>query len=331
MDLQPGSLIGFALVFVATTWLVSAALCAWLVRARPRLRRAGARAERRAAALTLVMPVAIGAALTGGLVGLSAIGPALGFADHCPAHDHHLHLCLRHGGEWGVRIWAIALIAGIGSLVAARLLRAARRSWLIAGRLRAVSAVSVAHRMPDGSTCVRAPSRELFCFSVGWRAPRIFLSDAVLERLDDEQLRAVLAHERAHIELGDLWRAVVLRGLAVLGAPGAAAAALSIWNEASERLCDRIAADAVGSPAAVASSILTFARARGVTPGCAFAPRRDRLIERVEAVLAGVPFGAPEARQLFARAAVAYGALAVAVIALADPIHHAIETLLGRL
>lgn len=331
MKLEVGSLIGFALVFVAATWLASAALCAWLTRARDRLRRAGPRAERRAAALALILPVAIGAALSIGLMVYAALGPSLGVVDHCLEHEHHLHLCLWHGGAWGARAWAVVSSAGIGGVLAARLLRSLHRRWSIVGQLRAVRSGSVEHRLNDGTRCVRVPSRALFCFSAGWLAPKVYLSDAVLTSLDERQLRAVLAHERAHLAHGDLWRGSALAVLALLGAPVAAAAALRVWHEASERLSDRVAAEVVGSPAAVASSILAFARGGAATPGCAFVPHRDLVSDRVEAVLARAPVSERAPRALAIGAVAGFGLFAASATAVADSVHHAIETLIGRL
>jgi len=331
VTIELGSLIGFALVFVATTWLTSTLLCACLLRGRARLRARGPRAERRAASIALALPVAVGAALTTALAGFSVFGPSLGFADHCLEHGHHLHLCLRHGAEWLTRWWAVALIAGMGALLAARAVRAVHGWWRIASHLRAVHTVSSDHVLADGTLVVRVPSRQPFCFTAGLLSPRIYLGSATLDHLDDAQQSAVVAHERAHVAFGDLRRGSVLSLLALFGAPGLAASALTVWREASERLCDRVAAAAIGSPTTVASAILAFARAPACSAGCSFVPRCDQIADRVEAVLGGSAIGDPAARHLVATAAAAFLSIAVAAVALANPLHHAIETLLGSL
>jgi beta-lactamase regulating signal transducer with metallopeptidase domain len=325
-----GALIAFALVFFMTTWLASAVLCAAMLRGRPWLRRRGPQAERRAASIALTMPVAIGVALTASLAGFSMLGPSFGFADHCLAHEHHLHLCLQHAAQWTTRWWAIALVAGVGGLLAARVARLLQHWWTVSGHLRDLRAVSSEHAMSDGTVVLRAPSRQPFCFTAGW-SPRIYLGTALLDRLDDQQQAAVVAHERAHVAFGDLRRGKVLSICALAGAPGLAASALAAWRNAGERLCDRAAADAVRSPVTVASAILALARTSAPAIGCSFVPRRDQVADRIEAVLGNPATGKPTARRLGAVAATAFLGLAIAAVGLADPLHHAIETLLGSM
>ena len=329
--IEPGSLIGFALVWVVTTWLTSAGLAGWLLRARDRLRRMGPRAERRAASIALALPVALGAVVTIGLAGFSLLGPSFGVADHCLWHDHHLHLCLRHGTAWLTHSWTVALTAGLAALLVVRVARAAVRWWNTARRLRALRAVSCERAMPDGTLVVCAPSRQRFCFTAGLRTPRIYIGSATLDQLRRDEQRAMIAHERAHVAFGDLWRGSALSMLALLGAPGLAASALRAWRDAGERLCDRVAADTVGSPEAVASAIVAFARVPACSTGYAFLPHPAQVVERVEAVLGDAPRGDRAARRLGATAALALLGFAAFAALLADPLHHAVETLLGHL
>ncbi len=329
--IELGSLIGFALVFVAVTWASQAVLVGGLLAARERLRRLGPRAERRAASIALALPVALGVAASIGLAGFSLLGPALGAPDHCLEDGHHLHLCLRHGADWTAASWGVAVTAGLGALLVVRVSRGVADAWRASHRLRILRAVSSERLLADGTTLVCAPSRQPFCFTAGLRTPRVYVGTATLARLGDDQQTAMLAHERAHVAFGDLWRGTVLSALTVVGAPVAATLALARWRDAGERLCDRVAADAIGSPETVASAILAFARAPACTTGFAFVPHPSHVVDRVEALLADAPRGDRTARRFGVAAVAALGCAVVGATLLADPLHHAIETLLGSL
>lgn len=331
MTIVPGSLIGFALVLVATTWAASALLGGALLAMRPRLRRLGPRAERRAASIAIALPVALGTLLAVGLAGFSVVGPWFGFADHCLDHGHHLHLCLYHGGAWSSQWWAVSSTAGLVALLGVGLTRTLHDAWSTCRRLRAVRAVSSEEILSDGTVIVRSPSRQPFCFTAGLFTPRIYIGSAALDQLAADEQAAMLAHERAHIAFGDVWRGSALSVLALLGAPGLAGAALRLWHEAGERLCDRVAAESLGSPDAVASAIVAFARAPVCGVGCAFVPRPAHVVERVEALLMDGPRGDAVAHRFAITAISAVLGAAVASAVLADPLHHAIETLLGSL
>ncbi|MBA3457038.1 MAG: hypothetical protein H0T42_28375, partial [Deltaproteobacteria bacterium] len=95
-----GSLAGFALVFVVTTWTLSAAGVLALSRAQPWLRRVGPMAERRAAETAAIVPVLLGMIAVATLLLQSTFG-----VDHCAAHGHHAHLCVTHGTQWIERTW----------------------------------------------------------------------------------------------------------------------------------------------------------------------------------------------------------------------------------
>lgn len=331
MSLEPGGLIGFVLVFVVGTWATSALLGGALIAARAPLRRRGPRAERRAASIGIVLPVALGALLAVGLAGFSALGSRFGVADHCLDHPHHLHLCLYHGAAWTSQWWAVSFIAGLGALLAVRVARALHAAWAASRRLRALRAVSTVRHLADGTAVICSPSRQPYCFTAGLVRPRIYVGSAALEHLDDAEQAAMLAHERAHIAFGDVWRGNALSVLTLLAAPWFGAALLQRWSDAAERLCDRVAADEVSGPESVASAILAFARGPVCHLGCAFVPRSASVVDRIEAVLGDTPRGDRTARRFAVSAAAVFTAVGVAAIGLADPLHHAIETLLGSL
>lgn len=95
-------------------------------------------------------------------------------------------------------------------------------------------------------------------FTAGWLRPRIYLAEALLERLSPEELTAVLSHEGAHVARRDPLRLSVLRFLACL----------LFWIPALRRLTEDLAdeveirADDVaarGRPLALASALLALA------------------------------------------------------------------------
>jgi len=109
--------------------------------------------------------------------------------------------------------WVAAIIAVVVALRAARAVRRARRNtsvveaepWL--GR----------HENRGDFELVILPTPELLAVSVPAAPPQVLISDGLVERLDDEQLEAVIRHEASHHRFGH-WRfsllaAAVERGL----------------------------------------------------------------------------------------------------------------------
>lgn len=313
------SLVGFGVVFVLVSWLGSAAL----VLALRRLVHGGAAVERRAAMLAAALPVLLGAAVTAILL----IGSLMG-RDHCLAHDHHAHLCLQHGAVWAERSWALVLVAAwlakalLGGSALMRALLRGRRLWR---ELRSPPRLALARR---GEPVV-VPSERPFSFVIGLRRPVIVVSTAARALLDDEEWRAMLAHERGHITGRDLGARLRLELLLLFAAPFAAAAVRERWELATERLRDSDAAEQE-SPEAVASALVRMVRASLPLPAAAFAPQATtELARRVTALLDGAPRGDLEARRISRLSLWASAAVTAAAVALAHPLHHALETLLG--
>lgn len=118
--------------------------------------------------------------------------------------------------------------------------------------------------------------------------------------LDDEELRAVLAHERAHIDRGELrWRAL-LYGLRVaqLFAPTALLEYRLLVND-SEQACDDAAVERLGRPLALASGLLKAHRGAAAPAGSGRLrsaalrveehAHRSRVEQRVRRLLAAGP------------------------------------------
>jgi Zn-dependent protease with chaperone function len=322
--IEPASAIGFALAFLGAAWTASAACGALVLAASSWLRRLGPAAERRAATCAILAGPALGVAIAGTLAARSLATPWFGWTDHCPAHGHHLHLCWFHGAAWGDVPWAVAALAAVGVVVAARVVLATIDAARARGAIRRIARVAV--EIAPG--VLLAPARRAFCFVAGGR---VFVSSAAWDELDEAGRAAVVAHERAHLRRGDLRTRAWLGVAAILGAPGIARLMLAVWRRAAEKLCDRDAARAIGDEAAVAQALVTLSRLGGRSPGLAFVTARSEVEDRVEALLDSATDGTTAARRMAAIAAVMFVTTVAAAILLADPLHHAIETLFGGL
>lgn len=327
-SLQLGSLVGFGAVFLALGWLVSALMCAAVLLNTRRLQELGPLVERRAAALALLLPPLLSLGATAILAASSWQNPQ----DHCAVHDHHLHLCLYHGGAWIHKSLTLAVV------VVAALAVATRTAWLLLQVARAPRALARMLTVAEpseqfaGIPVVLVPTRLAFCFTSGLLQPRIYISTAAWERLGPAERQAVLAHEVAHVQQRDLPIGLALAGLTGLGLPGLSHAVQQLWYRATERLCDLQAARTLGDPEPVATALLQMvagqpagepALALHFGPNCA-------VTERVEAVLAADPDQIGKQHTLLVFAALALAALLLVTAQhWVDPLHHAIESLLG--
>lgn len=120
-------------------------------------------------------------------------------------------------------------------------------------------------------------------FTAGWRSPRIYLSACLPDRLSAAELRAVLAHEAAHVRRRDPLRLSLLRFLActLFWLPAVRRLAEDIADEAEVRADDDAVLD---QPLALAAAILTLAQwlrpPRAAHDGVGF-DERDLLERRV--------------------------------------------------
>ncbi len=321
-----GSLIGFALVFVLCAWTMSAIASLWV--AVGTHRHLGAAAEKRAAALSLLLPPMIASIVVLCLAGFSVFPESLGMTDHCDSHGHHLHLCLVHGGEWANRTWAVSLVAVLAAILVMRLVRLGDAIVGSRRRFRIIERSSV--RIQGGDIPVfLAPSGRSFCFVSGFFSPRIFVASSLWERLSVEERCAMLSHERMHVANGDLWRSIVLQVFSLLGAPVFSAWSKQRWDDATERLCDRMAADEADDAGPIASALVNWARPHRLGVALSFLPRPESVEDRVVAVLYQEDTGHVAARILLIRAAVGIASITLLTLSLADPLHHAFETLFG--
>jgi Zn-dependent protease with chaperone function len=312
---------GFALVFVVLVAALSGLASVAVVLAGGALRRHGPHAERRAVELAAAAPVALALAVVTALLAQSYLG-----VDHCLDHDHHAHLCVVHGNAWLERPWVVAAIAVAASVVAVRLLllvgRAARAAGSIA-RLRALGVAAGDVRVVD--------SPHAFCFVAGLRRPAIYASTTAWHGLADDERAAMLAHERGHVVHRDIRRRLGLDLLLAFAAPFVGDALTRRWSHATERMRDAEAAAVMGDPDPVARAMLRLCRLErsASPPGMAFTGRGSLLAERIEALLGGGPSGTRAARLLSVSFVVGLAGLVVLAAGLAEPLHHALETLLG--
>lgn len=314
-----GSVVGFAIVFLLVAVATSALACAAIALAGPALAARGAAVEKRAVELAAIAPVVIAGVVVTALIAHSAIA-----VDHCGVHDHHAHLCVAHGDAWLTRPWAVAVgaaalvvVLGRALLLAASLVRTRARVAALRRHARAIDDVLV----------VESP--RAFAFVAGVRRPAIFASTAVWHGLADDERAAVLAHERGHVRGGDVGRRVVLELATIATAPGVPGFLAARWHDANERLRDHGAA-AVTSSEAVARALVRMCRLGAVhVAGMSFEAGAASLERRVHGVLDDAPVGGAAARTLAIAAIVVASALACAAIVYVDPLHHALETLLG--
>lgn len=321
-----GALVAFGLLFLGVSLGLSLLLNVLLFVFRKTLRRQGAWVERQAAQAALVLPPLLSVAVTAVLAVQSKLALAAG-ADHCLAHDHHLHLCVQHNAPWLAQPWALALVAAAVSFLVVRFGLAALahvHAQRAATRLRGLGTPLAEH-------CYLVPSDAQFAFTAGLAAPAVIISTSAWAALTPDERAAVLAHELAHLAHGDLWRRALLGLAASLGVPVLAARALRLWELSSERVCDRRAVAAVGRPSTVASAILALMRQppSSLAPaGAAFAAA-SHVPERVESLLLEEGGGERDAHRLARLLLAASLALGGVSAVFAEPLHHLFETLLG--
>jgi Zn-dependent protease with chaperone function len=326
-----GIAAGLALAALAAC-LVAAASAVGIAVELPLLRSAIARL-RPASRARALFALAVAPAL------LPLAGVALGFlpslagaaglhADHCVGHPDHPHLCLAHAAAPASPLLAAALglVAAGGAGAAGIGLSALVRGRRFRARLAAGVSGTLAPEAPDAALLA---SDAPLSFTAGFARPRIYVSRALCAALAPDDLAVVVAHERAHARRRDPLRLLVARSLSLAHLPPVRRALLHELALACELACDEEAARAVGDRLRVARALLAAERLlAGATPpaSLALAFGGRALPARVAALLAEP--AAPLPRGLGAAAAVT---LAAALALAADPVHHAIEHLLGAI
>jgi Zn-dependent protease with chaperone function len=174
-------------------------------------------------------------------------------------------VCADHGGSlWHACVWhppsdanaPIAwLLLAVTSAVLLRL--GARMVSSLRHSRRAVASLLRLSRPEHGARIL--DSDHPLVLTAGLEG-HVLLSRALLQQLDAQQLRIVLAHELAHVAQRDVLRRWLAGGLSRLHLPGTRRRLRAAFDLAVEQRCDRVAADAVGDPLAVAETIITVER-----------------------------------------------------------------------
>jgi len=192
---------------------------------------------------------------------------------------------------------ALPWLVGCG-LLGVRLVVGHRRVCGLAARSREVgdaTALSMLARLCERAG-VRVPVRLRTNQEVGaplvygWWRPAVLVHEAWLRAISSEDLRAVLAHEVAHIRRGDLAANLVRQVLEALlfFHPGAWLASQRIAL-ATEELCDAWALSLDGDAEHYARTLTAMAERERerVAVTVAVAERRSMLLRRVEAIMRG--------------------------------------------
>lgn len=239
----------------------------------------------------------------------------------CAGHAQALwHLCVWHPGSHGQVPWLWSALAVPLLLLAG----AGTRSLILVRRQRRMVETMAKLGRPYSTSVHVVESPEAIALACGLGRGRILLSNTLLNRLPLLQVRAVVAHEQAHLAQRDLALRITVSLLSRLLMPGTRRRLLSELDLALEQRCDQAAARAVGSPLVVAEAIVAVERLRNEplrTPW-AMTFDSDFVSQRVEALLV-----APGDRARWLGPVLTAVFLAICVLSVGW-VHHATELLI---
>lgn len=322
--MSAGPLLQFALVAGFVVAIGLAALTT--VAARPILAVLDAQppgARVRTAWWLLVGPVAVGLAYAAAIVAIPPLmAQTQGLAAACASHDGHWwHSCVWHPLDHGASPWLWAWLGALALVCGGLVVRTGRA--LLQARNHARALLQLARPVAGVRVLDTDAPVAVAC---GVNCGHVLLSSGLVDALPPDQLRVVLAHERAHLAHADVrWR-LLARILSVLHFPGTRTRLLQTLVLASEQRCDRVAADEVGSRVLVAETLLAVERLYALHPvptarifGAAFGT--DFLDERIKALLSPHPDSRLPVGTLLAMCA------AMLLVASAGGVHHFTEFL----
>ncbi len=235
--------LGFGLTFLLCSWL-----CVWVYRgllARKQSLTSSPAFDDRT--LFLLVSFAPATALA---VMLAAYLP--GLRDWLiPEHCHDLS-CSSHSPHWLSapvgHIAFVVLFAGIVLTILALI-----SEWVFRHqRVRALSRLSA---QPWKNNIYLLDSPLLFAACAGVFRSRVFITRALQQVLDDQQLKVVLAHEQAHARRLDNARKMLFHAFTCLWPGGVKKDVRTQFSLACEHACDRSAARELG-PSAVTETLI---------------------------------------------------------------------------
>jgi len=159
------------------------------------------------------------------------------------------------------------------------------------------------------------------CALAGLISPTVFVSTGALRALNDEELRAALLHERAHIRRGDQIVAACLSFFADL-LPLPSTDLLETHRFARELVADRAAAELTGANT-LAHALIAFAKSGNAIAGAvSFAePRPRNVVTRISMLLAEPsPRRAGASARMTRRLALGCALAVLAVISVSFPV-----------
>jgi Zn-dependent protease with chaperone function len=163
-------------------------------------------------------------------------------------------------------------------------------------------------------------------FVVGIFAPRIFVTRGLLAKRHRRHLKAVLAHERAHVSRCDSrWRLAAQLAFA-FHLPIVARRLDALLSEAHEMAADEEAARTVGSRSRVAEALVHLARSGAGAPRLAQAFAGSDIEQRVVALLDA----RRTAHEPTTATLLSFAVLGLTAIGLtAEGVHHGLEVVMG--
>jgi Zn-dependent protease with chaperone function len=301
------AVMSFAIVAAATSLagaLSFFAVRAWLCEVAPS-------ARARLLSGFVAAPLVSGAVIT-----VACFIPTL-LGDHCVTHDdHHAHFCFAHGaggsaiGATITAAFAVAVVVGLFRALPPifRSVRASRRLSELSRR---------------GAQFDVLPCDIPLAVTIGSFEPRVVISTRLIEALAAEQLRAVVAHEAAHVLRRDNLRKQIASVLSLFHLPAVRRALLDDLAVACERASDEDAALAIGDRLAVAEALIAVERMAppDLALGSAFV---DRVEARVTALLVEPETRDPRVWPLVVAAL-------VTVVLASDLLHDTFESLVALL
>ena len=261
------------LALAALVWMLAAAATSvgvalvWEALRRP-LQRMHPATRARTALLAAIAPSALPTLLVLLCLAPGIAGLAGWPGEHCARHQDHAHLCVVHP--------TAALtppLAALLSLAAGLLFGTLGRAGAQVVRThRHLAALRLAARRPGAPNLFVVESERVFSITTGIVRPRIWMSTALTESLQRNQLDVVAAHERAHARRRDPLRALAAGALSYPLWPSLRRKILAELAVASEQACDEEASGRVGDRLRVAETLLaggaTRVSPRALRPSC---------------------------------------------------------------